>query len=147
MPPILLLSTFLDVWNYSAPFLAAILALLTGWGLSTLTFRREQLSKHSDEMATEQKTWRDGRLAAEKTNSEAIVKEHAERIFWQLENAADWERVVSILKEFGEVQRQLAVVANTSAHHSTEIQRLNQRVEEAGKHLNEFILRHVKTAS
>ena len=147
MPPILLLSTFLDAWNYSAPFLAAVLALLTGWGLSTLTFRREQLTKHSDEMASEQKTWRDGRLASEKTNADAIAKEHAERMYWQLENAADWERVVSILKEFGEVQRQLAVVANTSAHHSTEIQRLNQRVEVADKHLHEFILRHVKSAA
>ena len=54
---------------------------------------------------------------------------------------------MGILKEFSEVQRQLAIVATTSQHHGAEILRLNDRMEEASKHLNAFILRHVKAST
>ena len=105
------------------------------------------VTKNGQETATERRLWREGVIVSIKSNTTDIAKEHADRIFWQLENAADWERVVSILKEFGEVQRQLAVVASTSSHHSAEIQRLNAQITEMNKHLNDFIMRHVRPAS
>ena len=105
------------------------------------------LARLGTETANERKAWRDARLVAEKTNADNIAKENTERIFWQLENAADWARVIGILKEFSEVQRQLAVVASTSQHHSAELLRLNDRMDAASKHLNDFIIRHVKASS
>ena len=105
------------------------------------------LAKAGQETSNERKVWREARLAAEKTNADAITKEHADRIFWQLENAADWARVVKILTEFADVQRQIAVMATTTTHHGAEIQRLHQRLEENAKHLAEFILRHVRPSA
>ena len=105
------------------------------------------LARLGTETANERKAWRDARLVAEKTNADNIAKENTDRIFWQLENAADWARVIGILKEFSEVQRQLAVVASTSQHHSAELLRLNDRMDAASKHLNDFIIRHVKASS
>ena len=105
------------------------------------------LARMGTETANERKAWRDARLVAEKTNADNIAKENTDRIFWQLENAADWARVIGILKEFSEVQRQLAVVASTSQHHSAELLRLNDRMDAASKHLNDFIIRHVKASS
>lgn len=99
--------------------------------------------KANTETANERKAYREARLAAEKTNASDIAKEHTDRILWQLENAADWERVVSILKEFGEVQRLLAVVATTTQHHGAELSALTRRMDDANKHLNDFIIQHV----
>lgn len=141
----LLLSLFTEIWPYLVPFVAALLAFSTGYISSLLTARRTAASVMGTETANEKKAWRDARLVAESTNKEAIVKENKERVLWQLENAADWERVVGILKEFGEVQRQLAVVASTSQHHSAEIQRINAQIAENNKHLNDFIMRHVRS--
>ena len=143
MAAVLLLSAFTEIWPFLVPFVSAILSAAVGYGVATITFRRTEASKQSQETVNEKKAWRDGvttRLADAKA---AIEQENKDRIFWQLENAADWERVVSILKEFGEVQRLLAVVATTSQHHAAEIAALNRRMDESTKHLNDFIMRHV----
>lgn len=105
------------------------------------------LAKAGQETATERRLWREGVITSIKTNTADITKEHADRVFWQLENAADWARVVKILTEFAEAQRQIAVLATTTTHHGAEIQRLNQRLEENAKHLAEFILRHVRPSA
>lgn len=151
----LLASLFTEVWPYLVPFVAALLAFSTGYVSSLLTARRTAATVAGAETASEKKAWRASIVLADQTNKEAIAKESNERVLWQLENAADWERVVGILKEFGEVQRQLAVVASTSQHHgvellrlnaqlSAETQRLNAQLAEINKHLNDFIMRHVK---
>ena len=99
------------------------------------------------ETPQEKQAWRSALVLANKANEDAITKANSDRLLSQLENAADWERVVGILKEFNEVQRQLAVVATTSQHHSAEILRLNARQDELSKHLHEFVMRHVNKSN
>lgn len=139
----LLLASFIETWPYLHPFVSALLAAITAFLLATLTQRRTEAAKVGAETAAEKKAWREGLIAADRNNADAIAAESRARLLSQLENAADWERVVGILKDFGEVQKLLAVVASTSQHHSTEIATLNRRLDETAKHLNEFIMRHV----
>ena len=135
MPPILLLSTFLEIWNYSAPFLAAALALATGWGISTLTFRREQMTKHSDEFMHEQKTWRDARLLSEQSQREALATEKSERVQWQLKREAESALVAGILEESAEAQKIMSSIVSTTRHLEGGQNRIDQDIRELRGHI------------
>lgn len=131
MPPILLLSTFLDVWNSTSPFLAAGLAVVTGWAISTLTFRREQLTKQSDE----EKTWRDSRLLAEQRHKDDLASEKSERVQWQLKREAESALVAGILEESAEAQIILASIVSTTRHLEGGQTRIDQDIRELRGHI------------
>lgn len=130
----------LTYWPYIAAFLSPVLGFLSAYVVIRINRRYADGQKLSEG----ETTWRAARLAAEAALGERISTETQARTHWQLENAGDLERVVEILKEFGEVQRLLAVIAATSQHHATEIAQLNRRLDATAQHLNDFILRHVK---
>ena len=88
--------------------------------------------------------WRQTRLDAEQALRDALKQETAERTRWQLENDADLERIAGILKDVNETQKLTATLAADSKHQSSELMRINDRVEGIGKQLNDFILSHVK---
>lgn len=88
--------------------------------------------------------WRQARLDAEQGLRDELKKETAARVQWQLENDADIARIVDIMKESNETQKLTATLAADSKHHSTELIRINGRMENIGQQLNDFIARHVK---
>ncbi len=144
-PPGLVLPTLLDLAKiFGAPVALYLMARFITRRDKTRDDAAAAAARIGQETATERKAWREARLSAEKANADAIAAETRARVLEQLENATDWARVVGILKDFGEVQKLLAVVATTSQHHATEITTLHRRVDENAKHLNEFILRHVQ---
>ena len=135
MPAYLLLSTLTDNWEYATPFVAAGLALASGYTLSILNARRNEQVKHDADTATEQKTWRDCRLSAEKTMTDNIAAERTERIQWQLKREAESAMVAGILEESAEAQKVLASIAATTRHLESGQDRIDGELRELRNHL------------
>ena len=54
----MLLSVFTEIWPYIVPFVSALLSAAVGYAVATITFRRSEASKQSQESVNEKKLWR-----------------------------------------------------------------------------------------
>jgi hypothetical protein len=130
------------------PFFSGII----GCGSAYLMWRIT--SAHAAKKAGEgdEKTWRQGRLDAEKALRDAQVKETQERTLWQLKNEENLAKVADILEESAEAHKLLAAIAaRTDGHdgrlnrHDTELMQLGLKLETMHGHIHQLALaQHVR---
>ncbi len=132
----------LSISAYVLPFVSPIISAGVAFSILWINSLRDK-NKASE---GDEKTWRDGRLAAEKALSERITAEEKARVKWELENAGDVAHIVGLLKELGETQRLLSGIATTSQHHSTDIANLHTRQNDLQNQINQFLISHAKSS-
>jgi hypothetical protein len=125
---------------YVTPFISPIISAGVAFAILYINYVRDKRKAENGD----EKTWRDGRLAAEKTLGERITAEEKARVKWELENAGDVAHIVGLLKELGETQRLLSGIATTSQHHSTDIANLNTRQNDLQNQINQFLINHAR---
>jgi hypothetical protein len=120
------------------PFFSGIV----GCGSAYLMYRIT--SARADRKAGEgdEKTWRQGRLDAEKTLREAVAAEQRERQLAQLKFEQDLAAVTGILKEFAEAQRLLTGLATETRGLSGRVDRVDTRLDQYNESL-EAIREHI----
>lgn len=124
-------------------FILLLLGALLTWYWKTYDARK----KKEEELAKDKAQWRDGRLMAEKTLSEALAAERkaredadnterSERIQWQLKRETELASIAGILEESTEAHKLLATLAANTHSHSGRHDRTEADVREIRERLN-----------
>lgn len=123
------------------PFLSPIISAASAYLMIRIT------RAHAERKAGEgdEKTWRQARLEAEKSQKEALAAFERTYLLDKLDKERDLAAVTGILKEFAEMQRlfsssatELRGMAGRVDRHDDLFDQLNDRIEAVNKHIFEL---------